>query len=315
MQTEQGIHSLLTERPQRRKPVLWLCLLFLATGCTTITPPPIANGALAAPHLFSHDNFDHVLRRFVNEEGRVNYAALKDEAQDLDRYYGMLSLYSPDSHPQLFPTEQSKLAYWINAYNAAVIKTVITYYPVTSVEDIRPSWLLALLPEKSGFLLFQRVTFGGVSTSLYALEHQIIRERFVDPRVHFALNCASSGYPHLPRYAFTAEHLHKQLDYETRKFIAEERNLRIDHQEKTVWLSAIFEWYEGDFLTWYEQQFPNQHATLLAYIGLYATTERADELRRAAKYHIRFLPYDWRLNDQRARRERFAEALAPSAAM
>jgi len=182
-----------------------------------------------------------------------------------------------------------------------VIKTVLTYYPISGVGDIRPPLLFFFLPQKSGFFLFQRVTFGGETTSLYFLEHRVIRKRFADPRMHFALNCASGGCPRLPRQAFTAEHLDEQLDHEARKFLAEERNLVINHEKKTVSLSSIFEWYESDFLTWLQHKFSGRKATLLDYVALYVSAEKAGELQRAASYAVRFIPYDWRLNDQRGR--------------
>ena len=256
---------------------------------------------VGTPHPFSHDDFTRVLYRFVNDQGRVDYTALKNDARDLERYYLLLSTYSPDSHPDLFPTEQSKLAYWLNAYNAAVIKTVLTYYPISGVEDIRPPVFLFFLPQKSGFFLCQRLTFGGETTSLYFLEQHVIRKRFAHPRVHFALNCASGGCPHLPQQAFTAEHLDEQLDHEARKFLAEARNFVIDHVRKTILLSSIFDWYESDFRSWLQHQCPGQTATLLDYVALYVSAEKTEELRRAASYRVRFLPYDWRLNDQRGR--------------
>jgi len=280
--------------------VLFSLLAF--AGCTAIKPLAVPERTMVGtPHPFSHDDFTRVLYRFVNDQGRVDYTALKNDTRDLERYYLLLSTYSPDSHPDLFPTEQSKLAYWLNAYNAAVIKTVLTYYPISGVGDIRPPLLFFFLPQKSGFFLFQRVTFGGETTSLYFLEHRVIRKRFADPRIHFALNCASGGCPRLPRQAFTAEHLDEQLDHEARKFLAEERNLVINHEKKTVSLSSIFEWYESDFLTWLQHKFSGRKATLLDYVALYVSAEKAGELQRAASYAVRFIPYDWRLNDQRGR--------------
>jgi hypothetical protein len=252
-----------------------------------------------AAQTFSHADFDQVLHGFVDNQGRVDYATLKNKAHNLEQYYGLLSSCSPDSHPALFPTEPSRLAYWINAYNAAVIKTVLTYYPIASVGDIKPPFPLFFLPSKSGFFVFQRVSFGGKTTSLYFLEHRVIRKRFADPRVHFALNCASRGCPRLPMWAFTAEHLDEQLDHETKKFLTEERNLKIDHAEKTVFLSSIFAWYKKDFLNWYQSRFPNEEATLLDYVILYLPADRAEGLRKiVTSYQLRFIPYDWRLNNQ-----------------
>ena len=271
-------------------------------GCSAIKPVALPEGTLIVPQPFSHADFDRVLHRFVDNQGRVDYAALKNDVRDLERYYLLLSTYNPDSHPVLFPTEHSKLAYWINAYNAAAIKAVLTYYPISSVEDIKPPFPLFFLPRKSGFFFFQRVTFGDKTTSLYFLEHRVIRKRFTDPRVHFALNCASGGCPRLPRHAFVAEHLDEQLDHEARKFLTEERNLKIDYEEKTVFLSSILDWYKKDFLKWYQSKFPDQKATLLNYVILYLPPDRAEELRKiATSYQVRFIPYDWRLNDQNGR--------------
>lgn len=251
------------------------------------------------PQTLSHADFDRVLQHFVNDKGRVDYAALQQHAGDLERYYSLLAAHSPDSHPELFPTEHDRLAYWINAYNAAAIQIVLAHYPITSVADVRRPWVFFFLPRKSGFFLFQRLTLGGATTSLYTLENRVIRKRFADPRIHFALNCASLGCPHLPQHAFHAADLEAQLDREARAFVAKARNVRVDHTTKTVWLSEIFKWYKKDFLAWYRHTHPQHDATLLSYIAAYLPADKAAELQRAAPYRIRFVPYDWCLNDQR----------------
>ena len=275
-----------------------LCL-FGGTGCTEIGSLTSQESPMIIPPMFSHTHFERVLERFVNRQGQVDYAALKKDLHDLEQYYRLFATSSPDNHPELFPTEHGKLAYWINVYNAAVIKAVVTHYPIQSVEDVKPPSLLFFLPRKSGFFLFQRLTFGGIQTSLYYLEHYVIRKRFADPRIHFALNCASGGCPRLPRQAFTAEHLDTQLDQAARQFMTEKRNLVIDHQAKTVWLSSIFDWYKKDFVGWYERKFASTgKASLLDYVSLYASLEQAQELKHAASYTLRFVPYDWSLNDQ-----------------
>jgi DNA-dependent RNA polymerase auxiliary subunit epsilon len=94
--------------------------------------------------------------------------------------------------------------------------------------------------------------------------------------------------------------LERQLDQETRKFLSEERNYRIDHEKKAIFLSSIFKWYEKDFLSWYQDRFPKRNATLLDYIALYLSEDKAEELKKnAAGYRIRFIPYDWGLNNQK----------------
>jgi hypothetical protein len=235
-------------------------LFILPFACTSINPAVHPDMEAAAPQSFSHGEFGWVLQRFVDELGMVDYGALSASSEHIERYIGLLSRYSPDSHSELFPNGQSRLAYWINAYNAAVIKMVLTYYPISSVLDVKPPFPLFFMPDKSGFFLFQQMQFGGRAKSLYSLENGIIRKRFADPRIHFALNCASRACPRLPKRPFIAEHLDGQLDHETRRFLAEERNLSIDHKEKTILLSSIFKWYERDFLKWYGDRFPQQES-------------------------------------------------------
>jgi hypothetical protein len=252
-------------------------------------------------NIFSNERFDSVLQKFVNERGLVNYSALQKDSEDLEEFYYLITTYSPDSHPGFFPSENHKLAYWINAYNAAAIKTVLTYYPISSVLDVKQPRGFFFLPDESGFFFFQRFTFGGKKTSLYYLENKVIRKRFGDPRIHFAVNCASIGCPRLPRQSFSGESLDLQLDKEARLFLTEERNFKIDHDERIIYLSSIFKWYDKDFTTWYAAKFPERKASLLSYIALYLSPEKTDELKKIGNsYTLRFIPYDWRLNDQKS---------------
>ncbi|MBT5059365.1 MAG: DUF547 domain-containing protein [Gemmatimonadetes bacterium] len=277
-------------------------LLGVVASCSTIPPANHGTAALG-PSGFSHELIDQVQQRFVDARGRVDYAALQADPEALDGYYDLIAAHTPDTDPLLFPDDDSRLAFWINAYNTAVMKTVITHYPITSVSDVRPPPLLSLLSEQSGFFYFQRLIFGGETLNLYDLEHKVIRGRFADPRIHFAINCASLGCPKLPSEAFQPEQLQQQLERETRRFLNEERNLRVDDVAQTVHLSSILSWYEEDFLSWYLGEFPaDTDPTLLDYARLYATGDRlaAIERAQAVNYEIIIEPYDWRLNDQTA---------------
>lgn len=281
------------------KLILFAGLGILVFGCTSIhpvkpDPPPAPVG-----RNFSHELLDEVLGSFVDDKGMVDYRALKQNADNLEAYFGHIAAYSPDKHPERFPSQDHRLAYWINAYNTAVIKTVLTYYPIDSVLDVKTPALFFFLSDKAGFFFFQRLTFGGSRTSLYYLENKVIRKRFKDPRIHFALNCASLSCPRLPRQAFSGEGLDRQLDHETRLFVSEMRNFRIDHREKIIYLSSIFQWYEKDFTNWLRKQYPDREASLINYVRLYLPADKAEALDRVAhQYAVRFIPYDWRLNDQ-----------------
>lgn len=294
-----------TESEQTAQPIrvsffIVFCLFVVGFyGCTTISPH--RKGDASQPHsgLFSHDLLDEAVGRFVDANGKVDYRALKNAPQLVEQYYAMVATYSPDSHPHLFPSRQHKLAYWINAYNAAAITTVLRYYPIKSVLDVKQPVFFFFLTDKSGFFFFQRLSFGGKTTSLYYLENSVIRKRFREPRIHFALNCASRSCPRLPREAFTANRLDQQLDRETRQFLSESRNFTIDHENRTIRLSEIFKWYRKDFVRWYEKRYPDRDADLLSYIALYLPADKSADLERIRNtYAVKFTDYDWGLNDQ-----------------
>ena len=274
-------------------------LAAFGAACTTIPAPEAVDPSLAAPErTFSHEKLDRVLEQYVDEHGRVDYTGLGQDRVLLDAYYAELAAASPDSHPDLFPTEDARLAYWINAYNAAVIETVLFHYPIGSVKDVRSNALF-FLPRLAGFFYLQRVTLGGKKTNLYDLENGLIRKRFPEPRIHFALNCASISCPRLPRHAFHGETLQAELAAETALFMSEERNVEIDLEDREITISSIFDWYDEDFTKWMEVHHPDQPATLLGYVALHLTPERAAELARCDDCELEFREYDWGLNDQR----------------
>ncbi len=269
-------------------------------ACTTIRPvegdqPP--RDAASGAAQFSHELLDRVLNDRVDDRGRVDYAALAQDSSDLDAYYLQLSRISPDSHPELFPTRNDRLAYWINGYNAGALTAVLTHYPIAAVAEVKPPAALFFLPEKSGFFLLQRLLFGGESTSLYALENDLIRPRFKDPRIHFALNCASRGCPRLPNRAFTADTLEAELDRETRRFVSEDRNVRIDAAARRLYLSSLFDWYEEDYLSWLGEKQPRKKATIVDYVALYLPPEKAALLDGDPPFTVEYVDYDWGLND------------------
>jgi hypothetical protein len=278
-----------------------LLVALVAASCTAVRPRLEPTPAAATAPAAFHADLDAVLQRVVDDAGRIDYPALADDPATLERSYAWLAAISPDSHPALFPTADARLTYWLNAYNAAVLTTVVRHYPIASVRDVRPPAALFFLPRLAGFFVLQRLTLGGARRSLYDLENRIVRRRFPDPRVHFALNCASASCPRLPRRAFTAAHLDAELDRETRRFIAEPRNVRVDPAARRIHLSSIFDWYERDFLDWLKQRHPERAATLPAYVARYLPPADAAAVTACRDCTVTFVPYDWSLNDQAAR--------------
>lgn len=290
-----------------QQPALILVILVLTSGCTTIRPPlNLEEGVLpVAADKFDYSSYERLLADYVDEHGLVDYVGLRENPGDVDRFYQQVAAYSPDSHPRLFGDDDARLAYWINSYNLTTIKGVLHNYPITSVAEVAPPALLFFFPSKSGFFYFQRFTYGGAETSLYYLENSVIRKRFTDPRYHFGLNCASSSCPQLPRVPFYPDRLDEQLEAEAAKFINSVENVRYDQLDKTLHLSAIFNWYEKDFLNWQEINSPEQDLTIVDYILGYLQEDTAALIKNDRdSLRIEYLPYDWGLNDLRAGAER-----------
>ena len=227
-----------------------------------------------------------MLERFVDDAGLVDYAGVARDRAELDRYLAELALASPDSAPGLFPTRDDELAYWLNAYNALVVAGVLDRGAATP--SVWGDGLLGI-----GFFTVERATLGGRRMSLKELEDEIVRERYRDPRVHAALNCASVGCPRLPRRAFAGATLTADLDAAMREFVAGDRHCRIDAARRTVWLSKIFDWFEDDFVD-EERRRGTPFPTVVAYINRY----RPREAQIPAGFRVRFLDYDKRLNRQ-----------------
>jgi hypothetical protein len=197
----------------------------------------------------------------------------RGDRDELDRVVAFVAAVDPAARPDLFPSRESRLAYYLNAYNALAMDGVI--------ETGIPRSLGGLT--KFTFFYLRKLTFGGKSISLYDLENDVIRP-LDDERVHFALNCMVVSCPRPPRIAFTAAGLDRQLDTAARAFVAEKRNVSVDPARHELWLSAIFDFYTEDFLA---------HApTLIDYVNRYRTEPIP------AGYRVRFFDYDWTVNNR-----------------
>ncbi len=260
--------------------------VFGCISCSTIeVTRPEGGPALDARGAFSHEEFDAVLKAVVDARGLVDYEALRRDPALLDRYLGALSVTSPETAPALFPTREHRLAYWINAYNACVMKQVVA-------EDIRDS-VGSSTAKQLAFFVTTRFVIGGETISLKAMEDSKVREAFGDARAHFALNCASGGCPRLRAEAFRGETLDAVLEDVSREFVAEERNVRIDAATGRVVLSKIFDWYGDDFLAHARAQGIDP-PTLRAAVDLW----RAPGAKLPAQGENVSLDYDWTLNAQ-----------------
>lgn len=249
-------------------------MLLLLGACSTLVPVPahVTRVTLAdAEH-----GYARVLQRHVNAQGEVDFAALRDDASDdgiraLENYVAAIALSPLDSAP----SADARLAHMINAYNALSMYNVIA----SNIPHSHEGWA------KVKFFVLRKFNIGGTAMSLYAFENDIIR-KLNDPRVHFALNCSAVSCPVLPRVPFTAAHLGKELDRESRQFFARPQNLRIDAATRTVYFNEILKFYTEDFT-------PTHAPSLIAYAQRYA------QIEIPADYAVAFAPYDWTIANSR----------------
>ena len=215
-----------------------------------------------------------VLTRHVDDAGRIDFDTLQRNHADLDLVVAFVAAVDPITQPRQFPDKYSRLAFYLNAYNALAMYGVVQAGVPESLGGLT----------KLAFFYLRKFTIGGKPISLSKFENDVIRPPG-DERIHFALNCMVVSCPRLPRVAFSAAALDGRLDTAARSFIGDTRNVWIEHAKREVWLSAIFDFYTADFLA--------RAPRLIAYVNRY----RAAQI--PADFNVRFLEYHWTVNHRK----------------
>ena len=215
-------------------------------------------------HKVDHSIWDQLLKNYVADNGKVNYKGFKQDAKLLNDYIDYLATKIPSENW----SKQEKLAYFINVYNANTIKLIIDNYPTKSIKDIKNPWSK------------NRIKIGEEDFSLEDIEHKILR-KMNEPRIHFAINCASASCPKLLNMAYTADNIETLLEKATKDFISDFDKNKIS--KENVQLSKIFDWYKKDF---------TKNGSLIDYINQYSKVKIDSDAK------IFYLEYDWNLNEQ-----------------
>lgn len=257
---------------------------------------PLRGLAQTAAYDHTHGAWTALLKKHVvllnqARASQLRYAAMVSDRAVLKSYLATLAAVTPMAF-QAFGKGQ-QLAFLINAYNAATVELILTRYPdLASIKDIGG---LFSNPWKQ-----KSVPLLGTLMSLDQIEHDTLRARgrYDDPRIHFAVNCASIGCPMLREEAYVAERLDAQLDEQARRFMADRSRNRWNSERQRLEVSKIFDWYGEDFKLGHQgitslAVFMSRHAETLA--DAPADRERI----RSLKAEITFLDYDWKLNDAR----------------
>ncbi|MDC0007299.1 DUF547 domain-containing protein [Winogradskyella sp.] len=212
---------------------------------------------------FDHGLFSTLLKKHVTDSGGVNYKGFKSESRALQNYIDLLKAYQPTEDWD----KNDKIAYWINAYNALTIDLIIRNYPTKSIKDIKDPWDQRLWK------------FGNKWQNLNDIEHKILRN-MNEPRIHFAIVCASVSCPKLQNEAFTALNIEAQLVKATKEFLNDTSKNKLS--EDRIQLSKIFKWFKRDF---------ENSGSLIDFLNLYT------DIKISSKAKKSFMDYNWNLND------------------
>jgi Protein of unknown function, DUF547 len=223
---------------------------------------------------FDHSTFDGLVSTYVDDAGYVDYEGLAADTSALDAYIASLADAPFDALGR-----DAKLGLLINAYNAFTLRLILDHYPVDSIKDI---------PSAERWEAVRWNVAGG-TWSLDQIEHQLIRGNFREPRIHFALVCAAVGCPPLRNEAYVGERIDEQLESQTVYTHSHDRWLRYEPGADTIGLTSLYDWYGGDFV--------QVAGSVLAFVARY-DEDLARELAAGHEPKIRFLDYDWSLNER-----------------
>ena len=246
---------------------------------------------------FDHSAYDTLLQEFVDNRGLVQYQGLKSNANALERYLDTLEQVNPDSF-QSWPKNE-RLAFWINAYNALMLKAVTDQYPLVHGGMIQRG----RFPQNSiGQIdsVWQRTwsPIMGKKLTLNDIRNDILPDRFEEPRLFTAIVCGSSSCPKLQPWAYTGAELDAQLEEAAREFVTDPRRNRLNREKKTLYLSTIFNKYSAEFKASQQaqqelQQYDESMRGAIEFVSRYLPTADA-EFVRENDLDVEFLDKDWR---------------------
>lgn len=221
------------------------------------------------------DGLAHTLKTYVTTNGRVRYAALKDDLEPLTRYVEELKTFDADR----LPSREARLAHWLNAYNALILWSVAAEYPQEKDRLKNPL-------RRASYFYQRKFLVGGRERSLANIEDESLRKAFSEPRIHFAIVFGSASCPWLSHEVYTAKNVMARIEADAQRFVTSARNVKVDAAAKTVTVSELFKWFRKDF--------GGSDAKVLAFLARYQAKARLSE----PGWKLKFEPYDWSINDQ-----------------
>lgn len=238
---------------------------------------------------FDHSLWDSFLKKYVNDEGAVDYAAVKSDPALLNEYLQQMASQDPIAIETGWPREES-LAFWMNLYNAGVVKIITEHYPIDNIQRIPSVWGLTILH------------VGEAQFSLNEIRSAKLLGAYKDEKIHFALACGAVSCPPLQKKAFTGENVEGQLFLTTRSFLSDPQNIEVVPGKKKIKLSRLFKWYAEDFMLDFGVQeqigkFKEDEMAILSFLAYYLENEDQIAYLEEGRYKIDYFPFDWTLKD------------------
>lgn len=224
-----------------------------------------------------HDAWTQLVKKHVNSKGLVDYKGFIKDKSELQSYLDYVTANPPGKDW----SKEDQIAYWLNAYNAFTIKLIVDHYPLKSIKDLGPKKQIIFINTPWDRKFFK---IGNKTMTLNRIEHRILRSIFTEPRIHFALNCASVSCPKLRREAYEGSKLDEQLTDQAKEFMRDPEKNQPDATKPE--LSSIFSFYGKDMRKW-------SGKTLIEYINQYSP------VKMKADAEIEYLDYNWGLNEQK----------------
>lgn len=274
-----------------------LFVLFILTAVAAFLP---ATGSAAAKPGFDHGHavWDKVLKDF-SDQGWVEYKRLKAAPKDLDRY--LAGLASVDRKEEASWPREKRLAFWINAYNAFTVKAITDHYPPRASNFIKRKMYGELSIRHIKDVWEEEVyQAAGRKLSLNHIEHEILRKELKEPRIHFAIVCASIGCPPLITEAFTAKRLDGQFEDGIKKFLGRKENFELDLSGDELKLSPILKWFAEDFGQFdggKMGRYPKKARGGLSFLSRRLPPESVRAIRERG-LSFSWIKYDWSLNEK-----------------
>jgi len=261
----------------------------------------LAGAEDSARETFDHSDYAAVLNTYVDDKGMVSYRGLKAHPEKLLSYVRAIAAV-PRSRYNRWDAN-TKIAFWLNAYNGLTLKAIINHYPIKASFFKSRIYPKNSIRQISG--VWDKLTFDvmGRKLTLEKIEHRILRVEFNEPRIHMALVCAAMSCPRLRNEPYLGDRLDEQLDDQSRTFLGHPEKFRIDRDRDTVRLSPIFKWFDEDFARKHGSskavgRHKKKTSSVLRFVAEHL--EGADKSYiLAGRYRVKYLDYDWSLNEQK----------------